>query len=174
MESALQASHSSKAKPFTGRILAIDYGRKRIGLAISDELGLTAQPLATIVRINRRNDLRRLRLIAREHQVRCVVVGLPLHLDGRTSEMALEVKRFAVRLEKELGLRVELADERLTSWEAAQTQSPTRPRRPDKKSGNRSASKAATHDDVAAAIILRDYLAERQPRLSVARARVKS
>jgi putative Holliday junction resolvase len=174
MESSPQATHSSRAERASGRILAIDYGRKRVGLAISDELGLMAQPLATIVRTNRRNDLRRLRLLAREHQVRCVVIGLPLHLDGRASEMALEVKRFAARLTKELGLPVELADERLSSWEAAQTTSSKRPPRTGKKSGNRVAGKAATRDDVAAAIILRDYLAEHQPRRSSRRTSVKS
>ncbi len=102
------------------RILAIDYGRKRIGLALSDELGLTAQPLATIVRTNRRNDLRRLREICRQYEVGRIVVGHPLHMTGEAGEMAEEAKRFAARLEKDLRIEVVLVDERLTSWEAGQ------------------------------------------------------
>jgi putative Holliday junction resolvase len=134
-----------------GRILAIDYGRKRFGIAISDELGITAAPLTTLPRTNRRDDLRRLRLLAREHGVRCIVVGLPLRLDGSAGEMAEEVKRFATRLNQNLGLPVEMMDERLTSWEAGEIEIEVA--RGDKRDG--------TRDDIAAALILRDYLAKR-------------
>jgi putative Holliday junction resolvase len=132
--------------------MAIDYGRSRFGLALSDELGITSQPLTTLPRTNRRDDLRRLRLLAREHQVRRIVVGLPLRLDGAAGEMAEEVKSFAVRVKKNLGLPVEMFDERLTSWEADQIE----------VSGARARKSDGHHDDVAAAIILRDYLAARQ------------
>jgi putative Holliday junction resolvase len=151
----------------SGRVLAIDYGRKRFGLAISDELGVTSRPLTTHTRTNRRDDLRRLRLLAREHGVRCIVVGLPLRLDGSESEMAAEATRFAARLAQHLGLPVEMADERLTSWEAGQHAS-VKDRRPGKSGKN------AGRDEVAAAIILRDYLAAHQParkRASSARAK---
>lgn len=141
------APTSSSADSSSGRILAIDYGQKRIGLAISDEMGLTAQPLRTLARTNRRNDIRRLREIARQHGVRLIVVGHPVHLDGTESEMAAEAARFAARLRKELGLPVELADERLSSWEAQQVLTET---------GKKRSSNAV--DDVAAAVILRDYL----------------
>ncbi|HXN64632.1 MAG TPA: Holliday junction resolvase RuvX [Candidatus Acidoferrales bacterium] len=143
-----RSAHLSKK----GRVLALDYGQRRIGIAISDELGLTASPLSTIERTNRRDDVRRLREIVREHTVRKIVVGLPLHLDGRSSEMADEVKRFASRIEKQLGLPVELVDERLTSWDAAQMEAAAR---------RRAGSPATTRDDVAAAIFLRDYLEEK-------------
>ncbi|MGB0034688.1 MAG: Holliday junction resolvase RuvX [Candidatus Acidiferrales bacterium] len=135
------------------RILAIDYGRKRVGLALSDELGLTAQPHATLVRTNRRNDLRRLREICLQHSVGHIVVGHPLHMNGKAGEMADEAVRFAVRLHKELGIEVELVDERLTSWEAEQTLTETNssPRR-----------KRSSIDDVAAAVLLRDYLERRR------------
>ena len=83
------------------RIMAIDYGRTRFGLALSDELGLTSQPLKTLPRTNRRDDIRRIRLLARENNVRQIVVGLPLRLDGSAGEMAEEVMRFATRLTKE-------------------------------------------------------------------------
>jgi putative Holliday junction resolvase len=134
-----------------GRILAIDYGRKRYGLAISDELGITSRPLKMLTRTNRRDDLRRLRLLARENSVRMIVVGLPLRLDGTAGEMAEEVKRFATRLTQNLGLPVELMDERLTSWEAGEIELEIA--RGEKNDGHR--------DDIAAALILRDYLAKR-------------
>jgi putative Holliday junction resolvase len=134
-----------------GRLMAIDYGRNRFGLALSDELGLTSQPLTTLSRTNRRDDLRRLRLLVRENKVRHIVVGLPLRLDGSAGEMAGEVERFAVRLNKELGLPVEMFDERLSSWEANETEMIT----------DRREAHDAHRDDIAAAIILRDYLAVR-------------
>lgn len=131
------------------RILAIDYGRKRIGLALSDELQVTAQPLLTLVRTNRRNDLRRLREICREHGVARILLGHPLHLTGETGEMADEAAQYAAALQKELGIEVTLADERLTTWEAqlivAQSKAPNR-------------RKKSSIDDVAAAVLLREYL----------------
>jgi len=139
----------SSADSSPGRILAIDYGQKRIGLAISDEMDLTAQPLQTLERTNRRNDMRRLREIARRNGVRRIVVGHPVHLDGTESEMAAEAARFATRLGKELGLPVELADERLSSWEAGQVLA---------EAGKKKNVGDAV-DHVAAAVILRDYLA---------------
>src|ERR1035437_1527849 len=90
-----------------GVILAIDYGKKRLGLALSDEFGVTSRPFATWTRINRRRDLSRLRELVRQQGIRRIVVGLPLHLDGRPSEMSEEAKKFAMRVEKSLGLPVE-------------------------------------------------------------------
>jgi putative Holliday junction resolvase len=142
-------------------ILAIDYGKKRLGLALSDEEGVTSRPFATWTRTNRRRDLTRLRELVRQQGIRRIVVGLPLHLDGTPSEMSEEAKSFANRVEKALGLPVEMMDERLTSWEAHETlaaaNSNTRERRGS--SGRRTEMlKKATVDDLAAAIILRDYL----------------
>jgi putative holliday junction resolvase len=140
-----ETSPGSKAR----RILAVDYGRKRIGLALSDELGLTAQPLLTLARTNRRDDLRRLREICREHGVAHILVGHPLHITGAPGEMAEEAARFAARLKKALGIAVELVDERLTTWEAQQTMSQAKSSSPRKR---------RPLDDVAAAVLLRDYL----------------
>ena len=131
---------SAAAKP--RRILAVDYGRKRIGLALSDELGLTAQPLGTLARMNRQKDLHRLREACRTHGVTHIVVGHPLHMTGEAGEMADEAARFAARLQKEIGIGVELVDERLTSWEAAQTVAETKPsarrkREPHRRRGRR-------------------------------------
>lgn len=146
------AASRSTPVPERRRILAIDYGRKRIGLAISDELQITAQPLATLQRTNRRNDLRRLRELARTQGVVRILVGHPLNLDGSAGPMAAAAARFATRLQKELGLPVELVDERLSTWEAARTLQATQSR-------GRQPAKA---DDVAAAIFLREYLDTRR------------
>lgn len=137
------------------RVLAIDYGRRRMGLALSDELRVTARPLATILRVNREADLRRLRQICREHSVAHIIVGHPLHLSGKAGEMAEETARFAARLKKETGIDTELVDERLTSWEAEQTVNTTRTPR---------SSKRQALDAVAAAVLLRDYLDQRKER----------
>jgi len=133
-------------------ILAIDYGQRRMGLALSDECGLTARPLGTLTRTNRRQDVLRLRELCRKHAVGGIVVGWPIHLDGTPGIMAAETARFAERLRKQLGLPVELLDERLSSWEAAQTVGARTPRR------ETSPRKRKALDDVAAAVILRDYL----------------
>ena len=132
----------------SARILAIDYGRRRIGLAVSDELAITAVPLATLERKNRQGDIRHLREIARKYKITLIIVGSPLHLEGHVGEMAREAARFALRIKRELGLPVELRDERLTSWEAEQTLKENSGRPPKK----------ARLDSVAAAILLRDFL----------------
>ena len=101
------------------RILGIDYGRRRLGLALSDEDGVLASPLPHLRRghsIDR--DLRDLASLASSHGVGAIVVGLPLHMDGSEGEMAEEATRFARALEQAVGVPVELLDERLTSEEA--------------------------------------------------------
>lgn len=145
--SALSGSAASAAP-----VLAIDYGRKRWGLALSDAMGMIARPLATWNRTNRRRDLARLRELVQLHSVRRIVVGLPLHMDGKPSEMSEEASRFALRLRKELGLPVELLDERLTSWEAGREVR----RLP---AGRHGAGRSPAIDALAAAVILREYLA---------------
>ena len=137
----------SRAEGVEGRVLAIDYGRRRIGLAISDPFGWTAAPLATIERKGRTEDLAQLGQVARQHGVERVIVGYPLKLDGTPGEMAEEAARFARRVEQVLSVPVELVDERLTSWEARQWQ---------REHGK--ASAAGTEDRIAAAILLEDYL----------------
>ena len=141
------------------RILAVDYGRRKIGLALSDELCLTAHPLATMLRVNRRTDLRRLSEICRRYSVVRIIVGHPLRLRGEAGEMAAETARFAAKLKKEIGIETELVDERLTSWEAERIVAETRPsRRRERK----------PLDHFAAAILLRDYLDHKGRRSSAA------
>ncbi len=154
-DSSIAAAQPSRTETTPGRILALDYGRRRIGIAVSDEMRITAQPLETLQHVNRWKDVQRLREIARKHQARLILVGHPVHLNGVPGEMAAEAARFARRIEKELGIPVKLVDERLTSWEAAQTVAEIRPvsRRSGSKAGNKEAL-----DHVAAAVLLRDYL----------------
>lgn len=135
-----------------GRVLAIDYGRRRLGLAISDPLRLTARPLATWIRSNRRHDFARLRRLCREQEVSLIVVGWPLQLAGIQGEMAGEAARFAERVRAELGIPAELIDERLSSWEAEQLAETA-----SGKSRARDRKKQRL-DELAAAVILRDYL----------------
>jgi putative holliday junction resolvase len=150
------------------RILALDYGRVRIGLAVASVDSGLAQPLATLARVNRNEDMRRLREIVRENGVKQLVVGLPLRLDGTRGEMAEEAARFAHRVHKQLGLPVEMVDERLTSWEAErqleEQQGRTYQPMPAHAHSGKHRAKVRAKTDVdamAAAIILKEYL-ERQ------------
>jgi len=165
MGSSLRASPHVHSDSSTGVILAIDYGQKRLGLALSDEHGLTSRPFAIWTRINRRRDLARLRELVRQHAVRRIVIGLPLHLDGSESDMSAETKAFAARVEKALGLPVELVDERLSSWEAQETVRANKSGAPPRRGGKlpTARQRQKTFDDVAAAIILRDFLGRKPP-----------
>jgi len=122
-----------------------------------------AQPLSTMERINRNEDMRRLRELVREHAVKQIVVGLPLRLDGTRGEMAEEVERFAQRVRKQIGVPVEMVDERLTSWEAERMLEEVQGRfiHDDKLSGSKKPKNVQAKmgvDAVAAAVILKEYL----------------
>ena len=135
-------------------------------MAIADGESRMAQPLSTLERVNRNEDMRRLRELVREHGVKQIVVGLPLRLDGTRGEMAEEVEGFAQRLRKQIGVPVEMVDERLTSWEAERLLEEVQGRfiHDEKLTGSRKPKKAQakmTVDAVAAAVILKEYL-ERQ------------
>lgn len=145
-EKRLNSAVASSAAP--QRILAIDYGRKRIGLALSDQLGVIAQPLGVLVRKNRLADIKRLREICANQSVDRIIVGFPVHITGENSDIADEAARFASRLTKALHIETEMVDERLTTWEARRIV----PRR------NRRTGERPEIDDIAAAVLLRDYL----------------
>jgi putative pre-16S rRNA nuclease len=100
------------------RVLALDVGSKRIGVAVSDPLGITAQGLPTIQRQNKRRDLEALGRLLAEYQVREVVVGLPLRLSGVEGSQAEKMRRFAEDLSSHLSVTVHLWDERWTSTQA--------------------------------------------------------
>jgi putative Holliday junction resolvase len=105
------------------RYLGLDVGSRRIGVAVTDELGLTAQPVLTLERrgngtANRREDLRSLARLCRRYAVAGIVVGNPLHLSGETSPRAAKTQAFAAELGTLTGLPIHLWDERLTTREA--------------------------------------------------------
>ena len=101
-----------------GRVLGLDVGSRRIGIAISDPLGITAQGLETLQRRNKRFDLEALERIVREYEVREIVVGLPLRMSGAEGTQSEKMQVFAEDLRRRFRLPVHLWDERLTSAEA--------------------------------------------------------
>ena len=105
----------------TGRVLALDLGRKRIGLALSDELGITAQGLDTLEREGRRDDIEVLRRLTVEKNVKLILMGDPLHMSGEKSRQGDYTREFARELEYKTGLPIRFWDERWTSREAERT-----------------------------------------------------
>jgi putative holliday junction resolvase len=101
-----------------GRVLGLDVGSRRIGIAVSDLLGITAQGLETLQRKNKRQDFERLGQIIRDYDVREIVVGLPLRMSGAEGTQAGKMHDFAEELRKRFCLPVHMWDERLTSAEA--------------------------------------------------------
>jgi putative Holliday junction resolvase len=101
-----------------GRVLGLDVGSRRIGLAVSDPLGITAQGLETLQRKNKRHDLSHLERVIRDYQVKEIVVGLPLRMSGAEGTQSEKMRTFAEDLQKRFRLPVHLWDERLTSAEA--------------------------------------------------------
>jgi putative holliday junction resolvase len=109
------AGDSSKR---AGRTLGLDVGSRRIGIAVSDPLGITAQGLETLQRRNKRQDFAALERVIREYAVREIVVGLPLRMSGAEGTQSDKMQEFAAELQKRFRLTVHLWDERLTSAEA--------------------------------------------------------
>jgi len=97
------------------RVLAVDWGARRVGLALSDPTGLLASGLPTLQVTNREQALAGVAAVAREREAERIVVGLPLLLSGERGEAALQAEAFAADLGKATGLPVELLDERMTS-----------------------------------------------------------
>ena len=100
------------------RILAIDYGEKRIGLAISDPLGYTAQGIKTLKNLGRKQVMAALVSICKEKEIKEIVIGLPINMNGSHGPKAEEILKFIPILEEEVGVPVKTWDERLTSREA--------------------------------------------------------
>jgi putative Holliday junction resolvase len=135
--------------PVQSRILALDLGKKRIGLAISDPLGITAQGLPNLVRARKRADLAALDQLVRERQVGLILMGNPINMRGDEGRQSAWVREFAEALEKRTGLPVKLWDERLTSVEA---------NRVLRSSGISIEKRAAAVDRLSAVILLQSYL----------------
>ena len=122
------------------KVLALDYGSARTGVAISDPTGTVARPVGVVERAGTETGLAELARLVREEEVERVVVGLPLTLRGTRGEQAVETERFAEALRKQVDVPVELYDERFTTDLAEQTPG------------------SAPEDAVAAAHLLSTYL----------------
>lgn len=132
------------------RILGLDIGERRVGIAISDALGHTAQPLLTLGRTHLRKEMRDIGRLLRKHGVAEVVAGNPLHMSGDISPQARRAQAFAAAIRDEFRLPVHLWDERLTSAAAHDLlDSAGHPRGPERK---------AIIDQVAAVLILQSWL----------------
>ena len=101
-----------------GRVLGLDVGARRIGIAVSDALGITAQGLETLQRSNKRRDFEHLQQVIRQYEVKEIVVGLPLRMSGAEGTQSAKMVHFAEELRKHFSMPVHLWDERLTSAEA--------------------------------------------------------
>ena len=139
-----------------GRVAAVDYGRRRIGLAISDPLRITTRGLTTLERgASLEQAAQAVAEVLKREQAALVVLGLPLHADGRESEMSSEARRFGALLSA-AGLHVVLHDEGLTSWEAEE----------GLKAGGRNLEQARRRGEIdqrAALALLRGWMAEPRP-----------
>jgi putative Holliday junction resolvase len=131
------------------RILALDLGKKRIGLALSDPLGITAQGLPTLQRTRIRDDLAALKEIADRHEVGLLLVGHPLHMSGHAGRQAEGAREFAERLSEYTGLPIRMWDERLTTVEAGRVL---------RSSGISIEKRARAVDRLSAVLLLQNYL----------------
>lgn len=137
----------------SGRILALDLGKRRIGLALSDELGITAQGLETLQRTKVREDVARLAKLASDNNVTLILMGNPLHMSGQEGRGTEHARDFAARLQAATGIPVELWDERLTTVQA---------QRVLRESGVSIEKRAKAVDRLAAVILLESYLDSRR------------
>jgi putative pre-16S rRNA nuclease len=135
--------------------MAIDYGRKAIGVAISDELGLTVRPLTTIRRGRQKylQVIEKICLLIRENEIGTLAVGMPLNMNGTRGKSAERVEKFVADLQNRTAIPIVVVDERLTSYAADQI---LRDRGVNER--------RARSDEFAAAIILQDYLDQEERR----------
>jgi putative Holliday junction resolvase len=131
------------------RILALDFGKRRIGLALSDELGITAQGLPTLQRKNIRTDLAALARLVQEKSVDRILMGDPLHMSGDSGVQADAAREFGDRLSRHTGKPVQSWDERLTTVEASRVL---------RESGIGIEKRARAVDQLSAVILLQSYL----------------
>lgn len=131
------------------RILALDIGKRRIGLAICDPLGVTVRGLDTFERKRIREDIPALAEIARREQAELLLIGDPLHLSGSAGKASAMVREFAHRLQKESGVPIAYFDERLTTVEADEAM---------RERGVAFSERRRRIDQMAAIVLLHDYL----------------
>lgn len=138
-----------------GRVAAIDLGKARVGVALSDELGLYAHPRPPLDGRNRRALLERLARLARDEGIERFLIGLPLELGGGRGPAAARAERFARQLANASGVEVELIDERLSTVDAT---------RQLRASGVSAREERSRIDGVAAALLLQSWLDARRAR----------
>ncbi|MCS6950702.1 MAG: Holliday junction resolvase RuvX [bacterium] len=136
-----------------GRVLALDIGERRIGVAVSDAFGVLAQPLVVLSRQSLAKDVAQLAQLIREQEAQTVVVGLPVTLRGEQTQAAQQVQAFVARLREAVTVPVVLVDERLSTAEAE---------RRLLEADLRRAERRQKVDAVAAALILERYLRQRE------------
>jgi putative Holliday junction resolvase len=134
-----------------GKILAVDYGEKNIGLAYSDELGLTVQPLPSLKNLGRKDFLKRLKEIAHRMEIQQLILGIPVNMDGSRGESVVRMEQILKAIGTALGLPLVGVDERLSTVEALEFWRAMRPKQQ---------KKYRTVDSLAAACILERYLKE--------------
>jgi putative holliday junction resolvase len=137
------------------RIMGLDVGTKTVGVAISDELGIIAQPLTTVRRTNLKADLKALESLVTEHQVSKAIVGLPYNMNGSEGPRAEASRKFGAAIEEALAVPVEYWDERLTTVAAERALLEADVSRKDRR---------GVIDQVAAALILQTWLDSKRPR----------
>lgn len=130
-------------------LLGLDIGDTRIGVAISDALGVAAHPLCTLTRKNRQVDLIVISDLVSIHEVERVIIGLPISLDGTIGPQAEKVQKFAKRLEQAIDVPIEFQDERFTTAEAEEIL---------RELNKDAREQKGLIDEVAAVLILKDYL----------------
>jgi putative Holliday junction resolvase len=131
------------------QIAALDLGRRRIGVAFTDEAGIGAHPVGIVERQSFEKDLNAIKEMIRDRNVGLIVVGLPLNMDGSEGAAALSARKFAERLALELRVTVEMFDERLTTFEARERLEGMPARRGTRKRGV---------DALAATVILEGWM----------------
>jgi putative Holliday junction resolvase len=145
-------------------VVALDFGERRIGVAVSDPLGMLARPLAVIERGSLAEDLARIEAMVKQRRADKIVLGLPLNMDGTVGPQAKRARRFGARLKRALGLEIILWDERLTTVEAEEALAAAGRGHPSIRRGGLRAGRTQPEagrerrDAVAAAVILQDYL----------------
>jgi len=127
------------------KIMAIDYGRMRVGIALTDPLGVIAQPYLTLTYKSQSDLIKRLKCIIQQNQVGLILVGNPVSMNGRTNEMSEKIQNFVKKMQKSLNIKVQLWDERFTSKYAANIL---------KEHG----IKQTNLDEIAASLMLEEYL----------------
>ena len=130
-------------------LLGLDIGDTRIGVAISDALGVASHPLCTLTRKNRQVDLIVISDLVSIHEVERVIIGLPISLDGSLGMQAEKIQKFARRLEHVIDIPIEFQDEQFTTAEAEEIL---------RELGKDAREQKGLVDEVAAVLILRDYL----------------